>query len=196
MKINAGAEAQSTWRRIVGTRPFQIAAFVLVLVLSLVGVFFFRSYLEPQAILTYGYAGVFFVNLINASTILLPLPGEAVNVAAGVTLNPLWLGAIGGLGAASGELTGYFAGRLGWKVIIGDKYQEKYEKAKTWLDSHGFLTVFVFALVPVFFMDLIGLVAGSVRFPLWKFFLACWAGKLLRCFLASQLGWGVFGSLF
>jgi membrane protein DedA with SNARE-associated domain len=178
-------------------RWFQVSAFVLVLAASL-GLFFLaRAYLDWEKLLLYGYSGVFAVNLVNAATILLPLPGEAINFAAGAMLNPLWVGLIASLGATIGELTAYAAGYWGRKVIIGD-YSERYKRAELWLNRHGAMAIFLFALVPALVFDLLGLAAGSFRFPLRKFIVACWAGKVLRCLIAAYLGylgWETIGRL-
>ena len=66
------------------------------------------------------------------------------------------------------------------------------------MNRHGSLAIFVFALLPVLVFDVLGLAAGSLRFPLWKYILACWAGKILRCLIAAYLGylgWETLGFL-
>jgi membrane protein DedA with SNARE-associated domain len=70
-----------------------------------------------------------------------------------------------------------------------------YEKAEGWLKRYGSFAVFLFALLPILIFDLLGIVAGSFRYPLWKFILACWAGRLIRCLVEAYLGWGAFGFL-
>lgn len=183
--------------KVVTRRWFQVSAFVLVLAVSF-GLFFFaRTYVDWAKLLLYGYLGVFTVNLVNSATILFPLPGEAINFAAGAVLNPLWVGLIASIGATIGELTSYAAGYWGRKVIIGE-YSQRYRRAEEWLNRHGGIAIFFFALLPALVFDLLGLAAGSFRFPLWKFILACWAGKLLRCLIAAYLGylgWETLGFL-
>lgn len=174
-----------------------MSAFALALAVS-VGLFFLaRAYLDWEKLLLYGYLGVFTVNLANAATILLPLPGEAINFAAGAILNPLSVGLIASIGSTIGELTSYAAGYWGRKVILG-QYSERYKRAEVWLNRHGSLAIFVFALLPVLVFDVLGLAAGSLRFPFWKYILACWAGKILRCLIAAYLGylgWETLGFL-
>ena len=41
---------------------------------------------------------------------MIPMPGHAYSLTAAVVLNPFYLGLIGGLGAALGELSGYLFG--------------------------------------------------------------------------------------
>ena len=55
----------------------------------------------------------------------------------------------------------------------------------------GAVTIFIFSVVP-FVFDLVGLAAGALRFPLWKFILLCWLGRtLLYVVIAvlAALGW-------
>jgi len=192
--MNLAPKVQFLREKVVTRRWFQISAFILILALSL-GLFFLaRSYLNLENLLRYGYLGVFLINLICCATIIFPIPGEAVIIAAGTTLNPLWLGIISSVGATIGEPTCYLAGYWGRKVILGE-YLGKYEKAEEWLRKYGSLAIFVFAIFPILIFDLIGIAAGSFKFPLWKFILACWAGRLIRCLAEAYLGWGVFGFL-
>jgi membrane protein DedA with SNARE-associated domain len=179
--------------KLVTRRWFQILVFVLVLALSF-GLFLLaRSYLDLESLLRYGYLGIFLISL-SCVTIMFPLPWEAVVIAAGTTLNPLWVGIIAATGATIGELSSYLVGYLGRKAILGE-YLGKYQKAEAWLKKYGSIAVFVFALLPILIFDLLGLAAGSFRYPLWKFVLACWAGRLIRCLVEAYLGWGLLGFL-
>jgi uncharacterized membrane protein YdjX (TVP38/TMEM64 family) len=56
----------------------------------------------------------------------------------------------------------------------------------------GFLTVFLFSLIPFLPIDVAGIVAGTLRFPIWKFLLACFFGKAILYIVMVQtgaLGW-------
>ena len=188
------AKVQFLREKVLTRRWFQISALILILALSF-GLFLLaRAYLDLEKLLLYGYLGVFLGNLINCAMILIPLPGEIINIAAGATLNPLWVGIIASIGATIGELTSYAAGYLGRKIILGE-YSERYKKAEVWLNRYGSLAVFLFALVPILIFDLLGLAAGAFRFPLWKFILALWAGRVIRSLALAYLGFGAFGFL-
>ncbi len=183
-------------KKILARKSFQISAFVLILALSAAIFFSARPYLQSGKLLSYGYLGIFLISL-SCVTIFFPLPWEAVVIGAGATLNPLWLGIIATAGATIGELSGYFVGYLGKNIIPGE-YSGQYRKAESWMKRHGSFAIFLFALLPVLIFDLIGIVAGSSRFPLWKFILACFAGRLIRCLIEAYLftlGYGAFGIL-
>jgi len=200
--MSIASKVQFLREKVVTRKSFQTSVFILVLALSAAIFFLARSYLDLEKLLAYGYLGIFLVSL-SCVTILFPLPWEAVIIGAGAALdpltleplfNPLLLGVVATVGATLGELSSYFVGYLGRKIIL-DKYSEKYNKAEFWLKRYGSFAIFLFALLPVLIFDLIGIIAGSAKFPLWKFILACFAGRLIRCLVEAYLGYRAFSFL-
>jgi len=189
-KMAITSRAQFLREKVVTRRSFQISVFILILALSAAIFFLARSYLDWGKLLVYGYLGIFLISL-SCVTILFPLPWEAAIIGAGATLDPLLLGIVAAVGATLGELSSYFVGCLGRKVILGE-YSEKYKKAEFWMKRYGSFAIFLFALLPILIFDLVGIVAGSSRFPLWKFILACFAGRVIRCLVEAYLGYGIF----
>jgi len=159
----------------------------LVLVIGIVaGVFFFfRSYPERiEALEGYGYLGVFIISVLLNATIVLPAGNFLVLATMGAVLPSATLvGLAGGLGAAVGELTGYAAGYSGQAIVTRRRV---YTRLKGWVEKWGMLTIFILSIVP-FVFDLAGMAAGVIRFPLWKFFLACWLGRTI---LYLVIAWG------
>ena len=197
--MTIASKVQFLQEKLVAHKSFQILAFILILVLSVAIFILARSYLNLEKFLAYGYLGIFLVSL-TCVTILFPIPWEAVIIGAGAALDPLTLeplfdplllGMVATVGATIGELSSYFVGYLGRKIIL-DKYSEKYKKAEFWMERYGSFAIFLFALLPILIFDLIGIVAGSAKFPLWKFILACFAGRLIRCLAEAYLGFGAF----
>jgi len=90
---------------------------------------------------------------------------------------------VAGLAGALGELTGYVVGVSGRDLIARGKW---YEKANDWMVNYGFWCVAFFAFVPNPFFDAIGFAAGVLRYPLWKFVLACFLGKSLKFWFAAE----------
>jgi len=125
------------------------------------------------------------------------LPGIALSLLTGLgvvlyssagIVAPIIVGLAGGAGAALGEIVGYMAGYSGRGIIENRKL---YDRLSAWVRRWGTIAIFIFALVPLFF-DLVGLAAGALRFPLWKFILVCWVGRtvLYVVFVAlAALGW-------
>lgn len=200
--MTIASKVQFLQEKLVAHKSFQISAFILTLALSVAIFILARSYLNLEKFLTYGYLGIFLISL-TCVTILFPIPWEAAVIGAGAALDPLTLeplfdplllGMVAAVGATIGELSSYFVGYLGRKIIL-DKYSEKYKKAEFWMKRYGSFAIFLFALLPILIFDLIGIVAGSAKFPLWKFILACFAGRLIRCLIEAYLGYGAFGFL-
>lgn len=52
----------------------------------------------------WGYLGVFFIEMANNATIMFPTPVQTYTFTLGMTLNPLMIGLIGGIGTSIGEL--------------------------------------------------------------------------------------------
>jgi membrane protein YqaA with SNARE-associated domain len=128
----------------------------------------------------YGYAGIFLVSLIGNLSIIFPVPSIALVFAMGAVLNPWLVGLAGGAGSALGELSGYAIGRGGRKVAK-KKYRENLRKARKWVNKRRrwvFLIIFLFAATPLP-SDIIGILAGVMRYDIRKFLLANFAGKLV-----------------
>jgi len=97
------------------------------------------------------------------------------------------VGLAGGAGAAIGEITGYIAGYSGRAVVARRK---TYVRLEEWVKRWGTIAIFILSLVPLVF-DLVGIAAGVLRFPLWKFILFCWLGRtILYIFIALSGAWG------
>jgi membrane protein YqaA with SNARE-associated domain len=175
-------EARGGWVR---NRLLPVLGLLLVIGI-VVGVFFFyRSYPERvEALEGYGYLGVFLISVLLNATIVLPAGNFLVLATMGAILPSATLvGLAGGIGAAIGELTGYAAGYSGQAIV---SRQRVYTRLKGWVERWGMLTIFVLSIVP-FVFDLAGIAAGAIRFPLWKFFIACWLGRTI---LYLVIAWG------
>jgi membrane protein YqaA with SNARE-associated domain len=143
----------------------------------------------------YGYLGAFIASFITCSTVLLPIPGFVViaAIAASPATNWAIVALVSSLGDGLGECISYFVG-YGGAVVVHPAQLKWYHKAEVWMKRWGSATVFVLAMIPLPF-DVVGMAAGALRFPLWKFLLATVAGRLPRvlvgCYL-SRLGWEKF----
>jgi membrane protein DedA with SNARE-associated domain len=132
----------------------------------------------------YGYPGAFVISVILNGTILFPVSNMAVMIALGTTLPLPWLvGIAGGLGAGIGEMTGYLAGRSGRGLLARSK---AYNRVEGWVKRWGWLAVFVMSIVP-FIFDVVGIIAGALRMPVWRFFIACWLGRTISYVLVIYL---------
>ncbi len=177
-------EARGGWVR---NRLLPVLGLALVIGI-VIGVFlFYRSnpeIFEAEALKVWGYPGVFLISVLLNATIVLPAGNFLMLATMGAILPSATLvGLAGGLGAAVGELTGYAAGYSGQAII---SRQRVYTRLKGWVQRWGMLAIFILSLMPLVF-DLAGIAAGVVRFPLWKFLLACWLGRTI---LYLVIAWG------
>jgi membrane protein DedA with SNARE-associated domain len=109
---------------------------------------------------------------------------------------PLMVGIIGGIGAGLGESTGYMAGYGGQAAASGKK--KLYERLEGWLKRWGMLFIFGFSVVPLVF-DVVGLAAGALRYPYWKFLIACSLGRAVLytgLSYAAVFGWDAVNRFF
>ncbi|MHB0868283.1 MAG: DedA family protein [Chloroflexota bacterium] len=141
---------------------------------------------NPASLAALGYPGVAILMFLSSSSILLPAPGFAAVLAAGTIWNPLLVGVAGGLGAATGELTGYLVG-LGGGAVLDLREGKRWQQAHRWLARYGFWAIVGVALVPNPVFDVLGLVAGSLSYPARRFWLACVLGNTLKYLLLAYL---------
>lgn len=164
---------------------------LLLIIGIVVGVFFFyRSnpeFFEAEELKSWGLFGVFLVSLAFNATIFLPTGSFLAMAAFGAVLpSPTLVGLVGGVGAAIGEMTGYMAGYSGQAVLSRVSRQKVYIRLRGWVKKWGFLSIFLLSIFP-FVFDLVGLAAGVLRFPWWKFLIACWLGRTI---LYVGVAWG------
>ena len=153
-----------------------VQALTIVIVIAALGAsLYFRDHL--QELQQYGYAAVFIVGLVSNATVILPVPGLAVSSVMGGVFNPWIVGIVGGVSQALGELTGYMAGYSGHTWI---ETNQTYERVDRWMRRYGALTIFVMAVIPNPVFDVGGIIAGAMRFPVWKFLVSCTAGKVIK----------------
>ena len=140
----------------------------------------------------WGYVGVFLIELANSATIMFPTPGQTYTFALGVTLNPLMIGLIGGIGSAIGELTGYAVGAKTGQRFKGGRL---FSKLQSFTMRWGGFSLFIFATIPGPF-EVAGLWAGTVRYPLARFFVFVAVGKILKVTAFALAGYYSMGWLF
>jgi len=159
---------------------------MLLLVLAItVVLFIYRDNVSQLG--DYGYLGAFLISLVANGTIILPMPGLLLLFALGASFNPFLVGLASGAGGAFGEMTGYGAGFSG-RGVMADS--QTYQNAVRWLRRWGSMVIFVFTVTPLP-VDVVGVAAGALRFPVWKFLLVCFAGKaILYTGMALVGAWG------
>ena len=158
---------------------------VLLVVAITVGIFFNRDKLAELG--SYGYLGAFLIALAANATIVFPIPGLLIIVGMATVpgLHPALIALAGASGGTIGELSGYMLGYSGRTFVEDTKM---YARAVAWLRRWGILAIFAFAINPFLPLDVAGIAAGNLRFPLWKFLAPCWCGKAVLYLIAVYAG--------
>jgi len=177
---------KTSWLR---QRLMPILTLLLVVVIT-VGLFIFTQR-YPEIVDRFGnlgYLGVFVGSLVSSATVILPVPGVLVLFPLVASLNPVLVALAGSTGGIVGEISGYMAGYGGQGMANKGKM---YERVEGWMKKWGAWTVFVFAFAPFLLFDIAGVVAGALRYPLWKFLIVGWVGKSLKYIgLVYAMAWG------
>ena len=137
---------------------------------------------------TSAYLLVFGVTLASNASILVPVALHvSIMIAAAKYWNPVLIALVASVAGALGEITAYYAGYWGKRIIIAES-TPGYERLAGWMDRHGPWGIFLISLQPILPFDVAGLLAGVSKLPLWKFLLPCWGGKFPKYLLACYLG--------
>jgi membrane protein YqaA with SNARE-associated domain len=162
-----------------------------------IGLYFLLRYLmayfnlSVEGLATTAYLVVFITTLISNASIIVPVPiFVAIMIAAASKWNPVLIALTASSAGTLGEITAYYVGYLGKKIIISEN-TPGYEKLVGWMKRHGPLGIFLLSLQPILPFDIAGLLAGASKLPLWKFILPCWAGKFPKYLVACYLGGAV-----
>jgi membrane-associated protein len=137
---------------------------------------------------TFSYLGLFLVGFIATSTILFPFPIDlSIFFTPALGLHPFLVSLAVGIGAALGELTGYYLGVGGGtiKIVKRSRLTKFFIK---FFEKAGFLTILVTAFIP-FPFDIIGILAGISRYDVRKFLLATAIGKIFKALLVAYAGY-------
>lgn len=158
---------------------------LMTVIIIMVAVYVFRESISQLSVL--GFFGLLLACFAANATVLLPAPSTLIVMEFASIFNPVWVGVIGGIGAALGELTGYLTGTSSQAVFDFNKDKKIFRMFK----RHPSLWIFVFAFIPLPLFDVAGVMAGILKIPLWKFFSACVFGKILKMLLLACLIWNM-----
>jgi uncharacterized membrane protein YdjX (TVP38/TMEM64 family) len=194
LKDHAQQEAEYTktlYKKYLGIRKryWVIGLLVLAVVITIVLVIYRDTLAKPETFSSLGPLGLFLFSLASNATVIFPVGAVFAVILApevfGIT--PVVASLIGASAAAIGELSGYMAG-YGSQVAI--KKRGFYLKIEHWMERRGFITIIIFSIFALAF-DAAGLAAGAFRYPVWRFIIACWIGRLILYITMSYLTvWG------
>lgn len=173
-------------------------AVLLVALIGLsIGLVYLLGYLmahfdiSVEELATTAYLVVFGISLVCNASIIVPVAIHiSIMMAAASEWDPILMALVASIAGTLGEITGYYAGYLGKKVIVGES-TPGYNRLVGWMNRYGPLAIFLVSLQPILPVDIAGLTAGASRIPLWKFLLPCWAGKFPKYIMFCYFGFGL-----
>ena len=142
--------------------------------------------LADQFVTQFGYFGVFIISFIGSVSVIFPIPYTLVIFALGSTLDPLFVGISGGLGAVLGEFSGYALGYYG-RAVVNEERRKKMDYMLKVFDRYGPTAIFLFALTPLP-DDLLFIPLGVIHYPFWRAFIPAMFGKILMTFILAYSG--------
>lgn len=178
----------SASRRWSSERRVVLAVGLAVALLLAIGLYAWQTGSSLENLSALGYPGVFLIMLLSGASTFFPVGGQAAIMAAGSLWNPILVGLAAGLGNATGELLGYGAGRIGASALEGRALPKWWFLLRGWLLRYGFFAILALALIPNPVFDALGLLAGSLGYPVRRFWLACLLGNSVKYVGVAYLG--------
>jgi uncharacterized membrane protein YdjX (TVP38/TMEM64 family) len=183
-------------------RWLKIVLYAIILVVLSVGLAYLFEYLltyhldiSAGGLANTAYLVVFGTTLVCNASIIVPVAVHiSIMMAAASQWNPVLIALIASVAGTLGEISGYYAGYLGKKIIINES-TPGYARLRNWMNRYGLLAIFLISFQPILPVDIAGLTAGASRIPLWKFLLPCWAGKFPKYILFCYFGAGLLNLL-
>ena len=127
---------------------------------------------------TVGYTSIWFLAFISAALIFLPISAlAAVCVAVAVDLNPFMVALVAASAEAVGEMTGYLAGMGGKSFFERNRF---YLRFKNLFSRYAALSLLIGSAIPNPLFDCLGIAAGSILYPVRKFLLLVFIGKVVK----------------
>lgn len=152
---------------------------LLILIICTMPYILFKEKIQELAVI--GYIGLIIACLISNMSVLIPSSSTLIVVAASVSLNPVICILLGALGASMGEYSSYICGRVsGADADINQTSKYSLDRVREWFKKREFLTVFMFAFVPLPLFDIAGIIAGSSKMNPMKYSMATYLGKSIK----------------
>lgn len=151
--------------------------------------------LKHQQFRSLGLLGVFLLNFIGSATLFLPTPAFVSVGISAIKSNPLLVAVVGASGAALGEGTVFLFAYTSNKFFNLEKHLWLKKLKKIIVNRWGALVILFFAFIPNPFFDGIGIVAGLAKYPIKKYLLLTFIGRLFRYILIGYFAiYIVYGS--
>ena len=138
------------------------------------------------------YLAVLILSFVGAATVILPAPAALGVVSIGVALDdPYVVGLVAATGQTAGELIAYLVGATSKQLVERGPGYARIRAVLGNRNKLAGLAIFALAAVPNPAFDVVGLIAGAVRYSLWRFFALAWLGNAFKYVLV----WGSLGAV-
>jgi membrane protein YqaA with SNARE-associated domain len=162
----------------ISGKQVRLLILFLVLVIIAMALLFRDRFTDIEnTVKTLGYPAIFVTALVGSGGLVIPFPSTAAVFFGGDYLNPVFVGLIAGVAEAIGEITGYALGYSGSDVAQKSRF---YRPIERWVRTRGWPAILLFSMIPNPIFDLLGIAAGTLRYPLRNFLLLAWAGKTVK----------------
>ena len=162
-------------------RALEIAVVAVIIVLSF-AIFFMRDKL--QGIGEAGYLGVFLLCFLANATVFLPAPSLMIAASCALIMNPWLVALVAAVGSTLGEFVGYALGTV--TKELSPRFKSFFDKLMEKIHSTSFL-VFILAVLPLPFFDVVGIYSGGTKMNLIKFSLICFCGKFVKLLVYTRI---------
>lgn len=135
-----------------------------------------------------GLLGIFLINLISSSTVIIPEPAIVSVVVGGKLYSPFLVGLAAAGGAAIGNMIGYFLGRSGKHIVLNHAENKWYIWIRSKFHKYATLLIFIFALIPNPIFDAVAILAGVTEYPPVRFFFLMLIARLIRDTILALIG--------
>jgi membrane protein YqaA with SNARE-associated domain len=184
-----------------------ISLMALTVIISVGGSVLLVQHWEYVTILEkQGLLGLFLIAIFAGSPIPIPSPNMILTFTMGSIFNPALVALVSGFGNAIGNALVFWTGRggllffknLGINKKNNNKHPSRFSrilhklslpKMREFARKRALLAVFVLGMYPNPILMPIIMGMGAARYNFWKFFVVCWAGKMVESLILSYLGY-------
>lgn len=156
--------------------------FIIIVIALSVAIFLSRDKIGQVSDI--GYLGLFLLCFLANSTVLLPAPSLVIAASCALIMNPFLVALFAALGSTLGELVGYAFGTVVKDLSL--KFQNVLDKLTSKVHNQTVL-VFVLAVLPLPFFDIVGIYSGGTKMNLIKFSIACFIGKFIKLLVYTRM---------
>lgn len=136
---------------------------------------------------TYGSIGLIAAMIV--SSVISPIPNEAILAFAGMTMNPFNVAFFGALGSTIGGIICFYIARLGGKPLVGKFIKkETLTSVNEWFEKRGSWAILLGRLIPFIPFDAVSYFSGLTDVKVSKFSFLTFIASVPRCLLYAYVG--------